>query len=148
LAACQAHGKIISQKSGHCRHRHLEFTNWVEEPLSVTGSIKELPKNILPMCTGQIKQIQSKHFATVCEAQKRILRDLNVLFYDLKRDKYVNRAWNMNVPQASVEQSEEEIFGGIVFTFWQCPHMYDFAVNTAFQRKWKRKESKYNSLTT
>jgi hypothetical protein len=64
-----------------------------------------------------------------------------VLFYDLKRDKYVNRAWNMNVPQASVEQSEEEIFGGIVFTFWQCPHMYDFAVklkSRSFKRKLNR----------
>ena len=38
------------------------------------------------------------------------------------------RAWNMNVPQASVEQSEEEIFSGIVLKFWQYPHIYDFAV--------------------
>jgi hypothetical protein len=47
----------------------------------------------------------------------------------------------MNVPQASVEQSEEEIFSGIVFTFWQCPHMYDFAVNLkscSFKRKLNR----------
>jgi hypothetical protein len=38
------------------------------------------------------------------------------------------RAWNMNVPQASVEQSGEEIFSGIVLKFWQYPHIYDFAV--------------------
>jgi hypothetical protein len=28
------------------------------------------------------------------------------------------RAWNMNVHQASDEQNEEEIFSGMVFTFW------------------------------
>ncbi len=47
----------------------------------------------------------------------------------------------MNVPQASVEQREEEIFGGIVLTFWQCPHMYDLAVklkSRSFKRKLNR----------
>jgi hypothetical protein len=44
----------------------------VEEPLSVTEGIKELPKNILSMYTGQIKQIQSKHFAAVCEPRKNL----------------------------------------------------------------------------
>jgi hypothetical protein len=42
----------------------------VEEPLSLTEDIKEFPKNILPMYTGQIKKIQSKHVAAVHEPRK------------------------------------------------------------------------------
>jgi hypothetical protein len=49
------------------------------------------------------------------------------------------RAWNMNVPQASVEQSEEEIFSGIVLKFWKNPHIYDFAVKLKSRSFKKRK---------
>jgi len=71
LAACQAHGKIIDQSEVRpLPPSSFRIHNWVEEPLSVTGSIKELPKNILSMYTGQNKTNQSKYYTAVCEPRK------------------------------------------------------------------------------
>jgi hypothetical protein len=59
----------------------------VEEPLSLTESLKRASENSLSTYTGQ-NSIQSTYYATDCEPRK-MLKDLNVVFYDLKRDKCV-----------------------------------------------------------
>jgi hypothetical protein len=63
----------ISSLSNDCNFK-TEFTNWVEEPLSVTGSIKELPKNILSMYTGQINKLSQNILRQFVSTEKNFER--------------------------------------------------------------------------
>jgi len=83
---CEAQEKTkISQNCGHCRHCQSEFTNttWVEQPLSLTESLKRASENSLSTYTGQ-NSIQSTYYAADCEPRK-MLKNLKKVRYGARR---------------------------------------------------------------